>query len=126
MSIRGRQGLPLPQDRPHGRLTRGLAGSTLLRRPWHRRALAAATVLVILLASGAIGPHLVHHTFDSDHEQVCLLATQANHHPWLGGAESSVAPLQLIQPWQLIPAPLSPQTFFTSTSFARAPPPSHL
>lgn len=126
MSIGGLKGMPFPQGRPHGRLTRGLAGSTLLRGPWHRRALAAATALVILLASGAIGPHLVHHTFNVDHEQACLLATQASHFPWLGGAESSVAPLQLIQPWQLIPAPLSPQTFLTATSFARAPPPSHL
>lgn len=126
MSTRDLQGMPFVQDRPCDRRIRGVVGSALHRGRWHKRVVAVSTALLILLAIGAVGPHLVHHAFSADQEQACLLATQAMHHPWLGTAEPSVVAPQLMQAWHLMPSPLSPQAFLTATSFARAPPSSHL
>jgi hypothetical protein len=76
----------------------------------------------MLLWVGAMSPHLVHHLFDEDHEQVCLMFEQANTFPCLMVAQPSLV-LPQVPPLRLAARPVfSPQVHLTTTASPRAPP----
>jgi hypothetical protein len=99
------------------RLIRKILASDRRRYRRPLRACAGGVALLLLFWVGAMSPHLVHHLFDDDHGQVCLMSEQANTSPGL--------PLILPQTPQLwVPSLLIafPQAPRAAISSARAPP----
>jgi hypothetical protein len=89
---------------------------------WVLRSLAAATALTILLWVGAISPHLVHHLFDEDQAQLCLLAMQASQSPGLLVMQPSPILLNTPQLGSPVLPVVPPPTHCTVNSLSRAPP----
>jgi hypothetical protein len=86
------------------------------------RSIAGAGALMMLLWVGAMSPHLVHHLFDEDHAQVCLMSEQAGQFPGLMVVQPSLA-LPPTPPLGFPVLPLfSPREHRTATSLSRAPP----
>ncbi|MBI3326804.1 MAG: hypothetical protein HYZ81_08895, partial [Nitrospinae bacterium] len=102
-----------------------IAGSALLAYRWRKRASAVGTALLILLVVGAMGPHVVHHLFDADHGQTCLLSTQASHFPPLAAAGPSVVLAQAIERWKPSLPASRPQVHLAINGLPRAPPSAH-
>jgi hypothetical protein len=96
--------------------------SAMRQYGWVLRSIAAATALIILLWVGAISPHLVHHLFDEDQAQFCLMSAQAGHFPWLIGMQPSLALLNTLQlGFPVLPVWFPPKPY-TISSLSRAPP----
>jgi hypothetical protein len=89
---------------------------------WVLRILAVATALIVLLWVGAMGPHLVHHLFDEDQPQVCLIFAQASHFPCLIEVQPSLALLDMPRLGFPVLPGLSPQKYCTVNGLSRAPP----
>src|SRR6266508_2144393 len=104
----------------------GIIRPAVLPSRWCVRVIASATGLAILLWVGALSPHLVHHLFDEDHGQACLMFEQANGSPCLMVAQPS-----LVQPQtpHLTP-PIDPLSYLPVHLIApyspRAPPSSRV
>jgi hypothetical protein len=77
---------------------------------------------MILLWVGAMGPHLVHHLFDENHKQVCLMFEQANIFPSLMVAQPSLVLPQMPQRRRPARPVSSPLVQLTPTGSPRAPP----
>ena len=93
--------------------------------PWCRRCMTVAAggvALLMLLWVGAMSPHLVHHLFDEDHEQACLMSAQASTVPCLTVTQPSLV-LPRTPPLRLLVLPVAyPWVQLTAIGFPRAPP----
>jgi hypothetical protein len=94
----------------------------LFQYRWFLQTAASTTALLMLSWVGAMSPHLVHHLFDENQEQVCLMFEQANIFPCLMVAQPSLVRPQM--PQLRLPArPVSyPLVRLTTTGSPRAPP----
>jgi len=103
-------------------LIRRIAGSGSLTYRWHQRALPVAAILLILVVVGGMGPHLVHHLFEANHAEACLLFVQASHCPGLTPVGPSILLAHTMEAWSPgLPVPPS-QIFLTVSNLPRAPP----
>jgi hypothetical protein len=104
------------------RLIRKILASDRRRYRRPLRACAGGVALLLLFWVGAMSPHLVHHLFDDDHGQVCLMSEQANTSPGLPLIQPRLVLPQTPQLWfpsLLIAFPQAPRAAISS---ARAPP----
>ncbi len=112
----------LLQGARFGPLVHWITGSAVRKGDWRKRAIAVAITLLILLIGEAMGPHSVHHLFDANHGQVCLLSAQASHFPAVAAAGPSVALAHAMEAWNPAPPAPCPQVHFVVSGRPRAPP----
>jgi hypothetical protein len=100
----------------------GITRPAVFPSRWYLRVVASALGLAMLVWVGAMSPHLVHHLFDEDHGQVCLMFEQADGFPCLVITPPSLVLPQTPQLWLPVDPLSYPPVHRTVAGSPRAPP----